>query len=113
MIFKSQKQFRKYANYFRRVKLTEVSFEKQVPIPLFSDTAELGGYLKGMEKYYDMKSWGTICLKSEYYGNRPTVPLTVSRYEIEAEFLPDGRENLEANRAQLLKKVAEIDSLLG
>lgn len=113
MIFKSQKQYRKYATYFHKVKLTEISFEKQVPIPEFSDVAELRGYLKGMEQYYDIKSWGSIHLKNKYYNNRPTVPLTVTRYEIEAEFEPNGREELKKYRHQLAKKVAEIDSLLG
>ena len=113
MKFKSMKQYRKYATYFRKVKLTDVTFEKQVPIPKWSDEANFADYLKGMEKYYDVTPWGNIRLKYEYYNNRPTVPLTVSCYEVEAEFRPDGRKMLKAYRKQLSKKVAEIDSLLG
>lgn len=113
MIFKSQKQYRKYANYFRAIKRTKISFEKQVPIPKWSDTSEFQGYLKGMNDYYDVTPWGNIRLKYEYYNNRPTVPLTVMRVEVEAEFRPDGRKMLKEYRDQLAKKVAEIDSLLG
>ena len=108
MIFKSEKQFQKYWSYFRAIKRTEISFEKQVPIPQRSEKEHLAGYLKGMDKYYNIGRYA-IYLKPEYYDNRPTVPLVVKRIEVEAEFLPDGREELKKNQARLAKKNAEID----
>jgi len=112
MIFKSRKQYRKFATYFQVIKKTEISFEKQVPIPWQSEKECLEGYLKGMEKYYNIGRYG-IYLKSEYYHNRPTVPLVVKRIEIEAEFYLDGRKELQKYRSRLSKKITEIDYLLG
>jgi hypothetical protein len=118
MIFNSKKQFNKYANYFRVVKTTTISFEKQVHIPEMTDIENFQGYLKGMEKYYQKKKYFAH-LKREYYNNRPTVPLTVTRVEIVARFepedafRPDGRTRLQEYREKLSKKIAEIDSLLG
>ncbi len=119
MIFNSKKQFNKYANYFRVVKTTTISFEKQVHIPERTDIENFQGYLKGMERYYNKGRYDLAYIKREYYNDRPTVPLTVTRFEIVARFepedafRPDGRTRLQEYREKLSKKIAEIDSLLG